>query len=344
MSIKEQVKALWKLCFEDTEEFVDLYFRMRYTDRINHVIEEGGKVIAALQTIPYPMTYGGELLPVSYISGACTHPDYRNQGSMRKLLQQVHCRMFDEGICFSTLIPAEEWLKAYYARSGYAVCFRYGVEEKVINRSMQPVDNGKFLWNVCEADPASSSFAEVYKFFNERMHSRSCCIQHTLDDFKVVLADLHLSGGGCWAVRDADRWVGMVCCVPHSHSLEVKEILLDSGVSPDEVLALLAMQYGKETIEIVKPSSSSLLDLGMARVIHVETCLRRYAQIHPDEVHCIYVENDEAIPENKGYYLLEGGTCRRLSEIPQICTVYTIAELTSFLLKNESPYMSLMLN
>ena len=86
MSIKEQVKALWKLCFEDTEEFVDLYFRMRYTDRINHVIEEGGKVIAALQTIPYPMTYGGELLPVSYISGACTHPDYRNQGSMRKLL------------------------------------------------------------------------------------------------------------------------------------------------------------------------------------------------------------------------------------------------------------------
>lgn len=176
------------------------------------------------------------------------------------------------------------------------------------------------------------------------MLSRSCCIQHTLDDFKVVLADLHLSGGGCWAVRDADRWVGMVYCVPHSHSLEVKEILLDSGVSSDEVLALLAMQYGKETIEIVKPSSSSLLDLGMARVIHVETCLRRYAQIHPDEVHCIYVENDEAIPENKGYYLLEGGTCRRLSEVPQICTVYTIAELTSFLLKNESPYMSLMLN
>ena len=39
MSMREQVKQLWKLCFQDTDDFVDLYFRMRYTDEINSAIE-----------------------------------------------------------------------------------------------------------------------------------------------------------------------------------------------------------------------------------------------------------------------------------------------------------------
>ena len=29
MMIKEQVKALWKICFDDSEEFVEMYFRLR---------------------------------------------------------------------------------------------------------------------------------------------------------------------------------------------------------------------------------------------------------------------------------------------------------------------------
>lgn len=59
MSIKAQVRQLWKTCFDDDDAFIDLYFRLRYTDKINKVIEEDGKVISALQMIPYPMTFAG---------------------------------------------------------------------------------------------------------------------------------------------------------------------------------------------------------------------------------------------------------------------------------------------
>ena len=48
--MKAQVRDLWRLCFPaDSEEFVDLYFRMRYTEQINSAVVEDGKVIAALQ-------------------------------------------------------------------------------------------------------------------------------------------------------------------------------------------------------------------------------------------------------------------------------------------------------
>ena len=39
MTTKEKVKALWQLCFDDNEEFVEMYFRLRYKNEINIAIE-----------------------------------------------------------------------------------------------------------------------------------------------------------------------------------------------------------------------------------------------------------------------------------------------------------------
>lgn len=47
--IREKVKNLWKLCFNDSEEFTELYFRLRYNNDINIAIQSGEEVIAALQ-------------------------------------------------------------------------------------------------------------------------------------------------------------------------------------------------------------------------------------------------------------------------------------------------------
>lgn len=93
MMIKEQVKALWKVCFDDSEEFVEMYFRLRYKTEVNVAIKSGDEVISALQMLPYPMTFGGETVQTSYISGACTHPDFRSKGVMRELLSQSFARM-----------------------------------------------------------------------------------------------------------------------------------------------------------------------------------------------------------------------------------------------------------
>mgnify|MGYP000214160018 CR=1 FL=1 len=89
--IREKVKNLWKLCFNDSEEFTELYFRLRYNNDINIAIQSGEEVIAALQMLPYPMTFEGEDIHTAYISGACTHPDYRNRGVMHELVITSLC-------------------------------------------------------------------------------------------------------------------------------------------------------------------------------------------------------------------------------------------------------------
>ena len=95
--MKEKVKALWKLCFDDSDQFIDMYFRLRYKSEINVVIESGNEVISALQMLPYPMSFCGKQVATSYISGACTHPDFRNRGVMRQLLSQAFARMLPNG-------------------------------------------------------------------------------------------------------------------------------------------------------------------------------------------------------------------------------------------------------
>ena len=161
MMIKEQVKALWKICFDDSEEFVEMYFRLRYKTEVNVAIQSGDEVISALQMLPYPMTFGGETVQTSYISGACTHPDFRSKGVMRELLSQSFARMLRNGVHFSTLIPAEPWLFDYYARMGYASVFKYSTKEIVLP---------EFIPSKEIAVSVVSEFQEeVYSYLNKKL-------------------------------------------------------------------------------------------------------------------------------------------------------------------------------
>ena len=205
MTTKDEVKALWKLCFTDSDEFTDLYFDLRYKDDINMAVREEGKIISALQMISYPMTFCGETIATSYVSGACTHPDYRSHGAMRRLLRLTHRRMYDDGILLSTLIPAEKWLFGYYAKSGYTPRFGYVMERVNVEKL---IPSGSY--RVEEEDEAS---AELYQYFDNRMRERACCMLHSYEDFLVIMADLRLGGGKVLVARRADRIAGMAFVV-----------------------------------------------------------------------------------------------------------------------------------
>ena len=187
MTTKDEVKTLWKLCFNDSDEFTDLYFKMRYKDEVNRVIREDGKIISALQMIPYPMTFCDEVISTSYISGACTHPDYRKHGAMKRLLKETHRCMYEDGVLLASLIPAEEWLFGYYARSGYAPVFGYAVEQVRVDR-LCPAPG-------CRIEVCEFPGVEHYHYFDSRMHGRRSCIQHPKEDFLVIMADLRLGNG-----------------------------------------------------------------------------------------------------------------------------------------------------
>lgn len=336
MTTKDEVKALWKLCFNDSDEFTDLYFNMRYKDEINMAVRENGKIISALQMVPYPMTFCGEIISTAYISGACTHPDYREHGAMRRLLKETHRRMYEDGVLLSSLIPAEEWLFGYYAKSGYAPSFGYAAQRIQVS--------GLCPRKGCRVEVCEFPGAEHYHYFDSRMRGRRNCIQHPKEDFIVIMADLRLGNGKLLIAREEGKIAGMAFTVVDGDVLYIKELLADNEAVQNTLLYEAAHIYKVQVIEYFIPSSTDTLFLGMARIIRAEEMLRLFARKYPASELYIHIEGDEVIPENKGYYTVRDGICLRERMPEKKYHTYTLDSFTRLLLEAEHPYMSLMLN
>jgi len=168
------VRRMWKICFNDSEAFMDLYFSEKYKDENTLVYIEDNQVVASLQILPYSFTFYGENIPISYISGACTLPEFRNRGLMEKLLIASFEVMKQRNIPLSIVIPANENLYKYYEKFGY---------EKVFGKDDTEIPL-KEIWEKSNGD-----LDVAYQAFNQLFEGKDFCIQKTKADFRTIIKD-----------------------------------------------------------------------------------------------------------------------------------------------------------
>ncbi|MBR8704393.1 hypothetical protein IX307_002200 [Bacteroides pyogenes] len=336
--MKEKVKTLWSICFNDSKAFIDMYFRLRYKSNVNIAIESGGEIISALQMLPYPMTFCGNTVQTSYVSGACTHPDFRGKGVMRELLSQAFARMFHGEVLFSTLIPAEPWLFDYYKQMGYASVFGYSIQEISIPDT-PPL--GKIKVKI-----VTKSQKEVYQYLNRKLSERACCIQHTAEDFRVIMTDLSISGGILFTAKQDETIKGLAILYKREKGWIINELFADTQEIEHNLLLHIKKQIGEERITRLLPSEETPPPhlLGMARIINPKKVLDLYATAFPEEEMQLEL-TDKQLSVNNGYYYLCNGKCMFSTErLPGRHLSMDISELTKRILLPLRPYMSLMLN
>ena len=341
--MKEQVKRLWQLCFDDDPAFVDLYFRLRYTADVNLAIRSGDEVIAALQLLPYPMTFAGTVVPTAYISGACTHPDYRGRGVMRELLSQALARMSRDGALFSTLIPAQPWLFRYYARSGYAPAFPHARTRFTDPGDMLPPD-APVLMTTTDYRPAD------FAFLDRHLRRRPCCVLHPEADYRILLADLQLEHGFVGTLHRGGEVAALALVCPDADGTwRVLQALAATGDLLHLLLVRLCRHLRTPTLTLLRTASEAdahtpLAPHGMARVVNVPAVLRLYAEAHPEaDTHILLT--DDQLSTNTGYYRLAAGQCR-CSRRPFAVTprAMTPASLADWLFRDTPADMSLMMD
>ena len=341
--IKWQTRALWSLCFGDTEEFMKLYFTRKYTPERNSCLVRDGRVVAALQRLPYRMMFGGEVVPVAYVSGVCTQPECRGKGLMTELMGQAHRKMYADGCLFSLLIPADEGLFAFYHRFGYYTC--PGV---ALPKREESCDADKV---VCEVYTAMHEFEPVLGDlqFDLDVFLRRVpyAVLHDETDLYTVCADLFL-GNGCVVVARCDgHCVGLVWAVPREGKLWVLECFSVSAVVENILYKQVREAFGfAGNVAMIRQENR-----GQLRVIHVYEVLKLYARQHADTAGRIRVVGDEDITENNGVYVWGDGQCRKegygafcCSESGGVCRSIHIRELPGMLLEDACPYLGLMMN
>ena len=336
MRMRFETRHLWERSFADPRAFIDLYFREKYRKERNETIVRDGRVVSALQKLPYPMTYGGQMLPASYISGACTDENYRRRGLMGELLNQTHRAMREENATFSFLIPATAELGTYYAKFGYTPCFRFGWQSITTDKL---VADSSLVVNSIDQYPTEEQFI----YLRQKMQERPMCVQHPLSDLRAVVDDMRMAGDTMWEVRRGELLVGMAICRVEENGILLRECLYEDKSAHDTLIATIAAHYERSEIDVIDTTGREGDYFGMARIINTEDMLKAYAQLHPEK-ECTLSITDDLLSENNGCYYINKGICECVNEPCNEAEQLTIAQLTQRVLSEENPLMSLMMN
>ena len=79
---------------------------------------DGGRMAASFATIPFTMRVNGNAMALGGVSAVATHPSYRRQGLMRRLMTEATSTMRDHGQSIAALWASQA---AIYQRFGYSI-------------------------------------------------------------------------------------------------------------------------------------------------------------------------------------------------------------------------------
>lgn len=355
MGKKQQIMKLWKQNFQDPEDFVQFYFEKKYSDENALVYEENHKAISSLLLLPYPMSWLKTVILTSYISGACTCQEARNQGYMTLLLKEALIRMNKAKVALSTLIPAEDWLFEYYNKLGYAPIFEYTTETYIPTNI--PHDPSFQAMSPETFHPEFT--AETYPFFSQAMNQRTCCIQHPYEDYVTIIEEAYLCGGRLLTVSQNQQIKGWGLAIPEVNHTCLKEIIWKDEAGKQALIEhVFNIWPGKPVICKLPPNGTNSHSYGMARIVNAQYMLEQISSQNPNLTLTIKL-NDPQLALNTGIYKISQGVCQKINSMDITTDIETnIPTLTQALLgyhpeqlpfpfkhfPAQHPYMNLMLD
>lgn len=351
MNKKEEVKKIWTECFDDSREFVEMFFSRVYKDSDALVLERGGKVVSSMLLQPYSMKFQGTEVTTGYICGAGTRRAARGNGYMSELMVEALNTALERGFMTCSLIPAHDWLYFYYDRFDFSTVYYYDPQRFTSLHAFTPEGNYTRV-----EDPY---LPEVYEAFHTFEMNRQCAVLHSQRDFLNILDDLSHDGGIFVAVRDESGTVAAIgCAAPAAGRLLVKELLGGSEDAKEAVLEVMRNEFPDIPVSVYTPADTvgrKPYSRGMARIVNAPLCLGVIAAANP-KFRCKIRINDRLMPYNSHTYIIKEGLCTidagytgKLDFDVNADTfnriVFSSAAIGDVLdFPSERPYMSLMLD
>ena len=351
MNRKEEIKRIWTECFDDSREFVEMFFNRVYRESDALTLEKGGKIVSSMLLQPYAMKFQNSEVTTGYICGAATRRAARGNGYMSELMVEALNTALEKGYMSCSLIPAHDWLYFYYDRFDFSTVYYYDPQRFTSLHAFTPA--GRYTR---VEDPY---LPEVYDAFHAFEMSRKCTIIHSQRDFLNILDDLSHDGGIFVALRGEDGTIAAIgCAAPADGRLLVKDLLGDNEDAREAVLAVMRNDYPDTPVSVYSPAEDNgrkPFSRGMARIVNAPLCLGVIAAANPAFKAKIRI-SDTLMPYNSHTYIIKEGNCviddsysDRLDFDINADTfnriVFSSSKIGDVLdFPSERPYMSLMLD
>lgn len=232
-----QIRELWKLCFDDPDEFLAFYFNCLFDSGQTLVYEIEDVLVASMQIIPHTLKIDSKLVKAGYVFGAMTHPGHRRHGYMAKLLHASFGFMQKQGMQASFLIPQEDWLFDFYEAYGYTRAFPRSMEKLRIDSRLRGRKRAFILPDQLEAD-------STYSLLLNDLPKVVC---KTALQAKILLDEFVLSGGKIFICSG-----GMALAFNLGRKVYVKELLAGDEESERALLTEISAYYQQPDLRLYR--------------------------------------------------------------------------------------------
>ncbi len=235
-----QIRDLWNYCFDDTPDFIDFYFQTCYQADNTLVAEEEGRIQSCLQILPYSMFLRDREIPISYIVGVATWPEFRGFGLVRELLKFTDTILQERGIFQSILLPFQY---DFYRKYGWEICYDFltykNIEFSSCHSLVKQITNSTGHANFIKVD-LNDDFAKITKCYNQYMKRFHGYLIRGKREWNKLIHDAILDGGTCYLYEVNGDPLGYIIYTIQDKELHIRELVY---ISPDAKFALLNLAF-----------------------------------------------------------------------------------------------------
>ena len=306
---REELKALWALCFDEDPDFLNWFFEKRYIPSYCSVYERDGKIVGCAHSMPLNVRIRGHILPCAIICGVSTHPDYRKQGIGRSVMQHLMHILHEYGVVLAPHRPSR--LNTYFSIGHYPVSDSMYIEEA----SSHPVPEA------AEAEPIdiAQAYDPLYVCYSRFMQRYSGVIQRSYGDFVFKCQDYLSCDAKCVIYRNNGIPEGYCIYFETPEDINGEELVANSvqayqALYSDMRLRASGKSYVLRTAnDAPSPNTGaqvSIVPRGVMGLVSVSPLLSVLGLQG-----CSIEVIDNTVPENVGIYDLSG---QKTSKAPQL--------------------------
>lgn len=301
LSDKQQLKNLWRSCFEDSNSFLNWFFDYHFSPCHSVLVEEDGQIVSAMHSLPLFIKIRDKILPCAILSGFSTLQHFRGRGYMKSCFGYMAENLRQMDILLLPHTPAV--LESYYSLGHFPAADTAYVE-------IPKVFSVSFPKNIIFVD-LLEDVSILWGCYHVFSHKYSGILSRSIADMKLKCADYNADGGKCIAYIENGRVSAYGIFYEREKYIHGEEIVSLSHSGEEKIVtALMSIAKGKKLFIKLPPdsliqisnSNKTVKPKGVMGLLNASAVLRELGR----GLDYAFIVKDNIIAKNNGCFNMRG--------------------------------------
>ena len=230
----ENIKEIWNYCFDDSESFVDYYFKDKYNQINTIVVDDNGEIVSSLQLNQYSIILNNKNYDTSYVVGVSTFPHVRGKGYMRHIMKFTLDELYKKGQLVSILMPIDYRL---YRQYGYEHCY----DQLEYNINIEDLKSFKIKGDIYKVN--KSYFKHLVDINNEFLNNINGSVKRDENYYENLIKEVKSENGHVYIHKDKE-FRGYIIYFINGDNMFVREVFYKDI---DSLKSMLKFIYNHNT-------------------------------------------------------------------------------------------------